>query len=73
MLATVKAALRVPPLTAHVAWVTGVPEIEQEVSVLWKPEPVTCTLVVGPADEGLRVIDGGETFTVNVADAKSPS
>ena len=73
MLATVKAALRVPLVMEQVAWVTGVPDIEQEVSLLMKPRPETCTVVAGLADDGVNVIDGGVEFTVKSLDAESPA
>ena len=67
-----KAPFSVPPVMEHVDWVTGVPEIEQDESVLKKPDPETCTVLAGLADEGLKVIDGGPIFTAKVADAESP-
>ena len=56
----------------HVAWVMGVPETVHDVSVLKKPEPEICTEVAAPADEGLKVIDGGPPFTVKAVEAESP-
>jgi hypothetical protein len=64
--------LRVPPVTVHVDWVTGVPEIEHKVSVLRKPEPDTCTFCAGLAEEGMNVIVGGPMFSAKFADAESP-
>jgi hypothetical protein len=55
-----------------VPWLIGVPESEQDVSVLRKPEPETCTVVAGLADEGSNVIDGPE-FTVKLVEAESPT
>ena len=48
------------------------PEIEQEVSLLRKPEPETCTVVAGLADGGVTVIEGGGALTVKLVDAESP-
>jgi hypothetical protein len=71
-LATVKAPLRVPPAIEHVDPVTGEPESEQDVSVLRKLVPVTCTICVGLAEVGLKVIAGAAVLTLKVADAESP-
>ena len=72
MLVTVNAPLTVPLAMEHVVDVVGVPVSEHDVSVLRKPEPDTCTVVPGLAEEGLKVIDGGAVFTSKVAVAESP-
>jgi hypothetical protein len=47
------------------------PEIEQELSVRKKPEPVTATVIPTTPELGVSVIEGPAT-TVNVVSAKSP-
>jgi hypothetical protein len=59
MLETVNAPLSTPPVIEHVAEDVGEPESVQDVSLLRKPDPDTCTGAPGLAEDGLKVIEGG--------------
>jgi len=68
----VKLPVNVPPDTEQVKELMGVPESEQEESLVRKFDPDTSTVTPGDADVGLSVIDGGTVVTLKLADAESP-
>jgi hypothetical protein len=71
-LATRNDAYKVPPEIEQLVVPTGVPDIEQLVSAVEKPDPATSTDVPTGAEVGLSVIDEGAPLTVKLAEAESP-
>jgi hypothetical protein len=51
---------------------TGLPDNEQVVSAVEKPEPEIRTVTPTVAEVGLSSIDGEATVSVNVVEAESP-
>jgi hypothetical protein len=68
---TLNDADKVPPESEQVGVPTGMPDNEQLVSPLEKPDPVTLTVAPICAEVGLKLIDGGGT--VKLADVESPA
>jgi len=69
--ATTKEPVYVPPEIEQVCEAIGVPDDEQDVSLVDKLEPEKSTVLPTPADDGLKVREVA-LLTVNVADAESP-
>ena len=68
---TVNDAYKVPLEIKQVEVPTGLPDNEQLVSAVEKPDPVTSTDVPTGAEVELSVIDGGTPLTVKLAEAES--
>jgi hypothetical protein len=54
----VNAPVRPPPETEHVWDATTLPDIEQVISLVEKPEPETSTVDPTEPEDGLREIEG---------------
>ncbi|MGP8070612.1 MAG: hypothetical protein ACLP5V_12055 [Candidatus Bathyarchaeia archaeon] len=71
--ATTNDAYKAPSEMEQLKVCTGLPDNEQLVSAVEKPDPVTSTDVPTEAEVKLSVIDGGTALTVKLADAESPA
>jgi hypothetical protein len=71
--ATSNDADKVPPEIEQLRVSTGVPDNEQLVSAVEKPDPVTPTDAPTAAEVELSVIDGGTELTVKLAEGESPA
>jgi hypothetical protein len=70
---TVNDAYKVPSEIEQLKILTGLPDSEQLVSAVEKPDPSTSTDAPTGAEVELSVIDGGAPLTVKLAEAESPS
>ncbi len=70
---TTNDADRVPLEIEQLILPIGLPDNEQLVSAVEKPDPTTSTDAPAAAEVGLSVIDGGTALTVKLADAESPA
>ena len=71
--ATTNDAYKVPSEMEQLKVCTGLPDNEQLVSAVAKPDPVTSTDVPTEAEVELSVIDGGTALIVKLAEAESPA